>query len=121
MQKCSNSSFLHDCSLLSTTHFAVAAQVMSRGHTFKKATLQLQFVRQVKQEAEFQLNQLTIHGLPDGVEKDIYEVIIAGCLDMEEDDDFKMQISGSSAVITFAKDYSAEGTYMHSTTVHMKN
>lgn len=92
---------------------AVAAQVMSReSHTFKKGILQLEFVRQVKQKAEeeFKMNQLAIHGLPDGVDKEIYEVVIAGCLDMDEEDDFELQINRSSAVITFTKPFTHEGT-----------
>ena len=82
---------------------------MSKSHTFKKAALQLQYVRQLKQKEEFKMNQLAIHGIPDGVKKDVYEVTIAGCLGMDEDEDFELQISGSSAVITFAKSYSDEG------------
>ena len=89
----------------------VAAQVMSKeSHTFKRAILQLQFVHQVKQKAaEFEMNQLAVHGLPDGVEKEVYEVIIGGCLNMEEDEDFVLQITGSSAVITFTESFPYEG------------
>ena len=86
----------------------VAAKVMSKkSHTFKKALLQLQFVYQKKQE--FKMNHLTVHGLPDGVEKEVYEVIIGGCLDMEEDEDFVLQITGSFAVITFTESFPHEG------------
>ena len=89
----------------------VAAKVISKGsHTFKKASLQLQFVHQIEQKAEeFKMNQLAVHGLPAGVEKEVYEVTIAGCLDMEEDDDFVLQITGSSAVITFKESFQHEG------------
>ena len=79
-------------------------------HTFKKALLQLQFVHQVKQKAEeFKMNQLAVRGLPDRVEKEAYEVIIAGCLDMDEDEDFVLQITGSSAIITFTESFPYEG------------
>lgn len=92
--------------------YTVAAQVMSKdSHTFKRAILQLQFVHQIEPKAEeFKMNQLAVHGLPDGVEKEVYEVAIAGCLDMEEDEDFVLQITGSSAVITFTKSFPREGT-----------
>lgn len=81
-------------------------------HTFKKALLQLQFVRQVKQKPEeFQMNQLAVHGLPDGVDKEVYEVTIAGCLRMEEDEDFVLQINDSSALITFTESFTHEGTF----------
>ena len=94
---------------------AVAAQVMSKeSHTFKKAILQLQFVYQIQQKAEkFKMNQLAVHGLPDGVEKEVYEVTIGGCLDMEEDEDFVLQITGSSAVITFKESFPHEGKYTY--------
>ena len=82
---------------------------MSKSHTFKKAALQLQYVRQLKQKDEFAMNQLAIHGIPDGVKKDVYEVTIASYLGMDEEEDFDLQMRGSSAVITFAKTYSAEG------------
>ena len=79
-------------------------------HTFKKAPLQLQFVHQIEPKAEeFKMNQLAIHGLPDGVEKEVYEVTIGGCLNMEEDDDFVLQITDSSAVITFTESFPHEG------------
>ena len=90
---------------------AVAAQVMSRSHQYKKIPLKLQYVHQVKQKEQFQMNQLVICGLPDGTKKDVYELKIAGYLDMDEEEDFQLEIKESSAVITFAKSFSAEGYY----------
>ena len=85
---------------------------MSKRHKLKRAPLQLQFARQEKEKVEnFKRNQLAVHGLPEGVTKTYYEGIIAGCLEMEEDD-FELEVFDSSAVITFAKDYSTEGTYI---------
>ena len=82
---------------------------MSKWQKLKKATLQLQFARQEKVEIEnFKRNQLAVHGLPEGVTKDICEIIIGGCLHMEEDD-FKLEVYDSSAIITFTKDCSTEG------------
>ena len=81
-------------------------------HIFKKASLSLKYAQHVKQKGDYRMDQLVIRGLPDGVEKEIYEVIIADCLNMEEDDNFKLAIGAdSSAVITFAKCYPAEGIY----------
>ena len=96
--------------LVSTYILTVAAQVMSiTSHVFKKASLSL---RRVKQKGDYRMDQLAICGLPDDVEKEIYELIIADCLNMEEDDDFELVIcADSSAVITFAKCYPAEGIY----------
>ena len=93
---------------------AVAAQVMSKSHKLVKAPLQLQFARQEKKKVEeFKRNQLAVHGLPEGVKKTFYEVVIAGCLEMEEEDDFELEVFDSSAIITFTKDYSTEGMYIH--------
>ena len=82
------------------------------GHMFKKAALQLKFVCREKEDKQrYKLNQLAIHGLPEGVEADVLEVIIGDRLDMEEGDDFGVQVSDDqTAIITFVKDYSAEGT-----------
>ena len=90
----------------------VAAQVMSKSHTFKSASLRLQYVYRVKQKEDFIMNQLAVRNLPDGVEKEVYEVTIAGCLDMEEEEDFHLQLfDDSSAIITFAKSYAMEGNH----------
>ena len=92
---------------------AVAAQVMSKRHKLKRALLQLQFARQEKGKVEnFKRNQLSVHGLPEGVTKDFYEVVIGGCLNMDEEDDFELEVSDSSAIITFTEDYSTEGMYI---------
>lgn len=97
-----------NCSNLVTYVHVVAAQVMDKvSHKFKKAVLHLRFVH--GGEHKYKPNQLAIHGLPESVEKDVIEVAIAGCLDMEEDDDFVLHVSGQSAIITFSKDYSTEG------------
>ena len=59
------------------------------------------------------MNQLVVNGLPDGIEKDVYELIIADILKMDEDEDFELVIDNkSTAIITFAKCYSAEGIYI---------
>ena len=90
--------------------YTVAAEVMSQStHTLKKASLSLKFVLQKKEK--YLKNQLIIHGLPDGVEKGVVELIVADCLQMEEDDDFQLVINAdsSSAVITFTQDCSAKG------------
>ena len=85
-----------------------AAQVMS-----KRTPLQLQFARQEKEKVKnFKRNQLAVHGLPEGVTKDFYEVVIGGCLNMDEEDDFELEVSDSSAIITFTEDYSTEGMYI---------
>ena len=113
--------------------FTVAARVVSKPRTFKKNPLQFSFVQEALSESDesdseeeelqfarqekgivenFKRNQLAVHGLPEGVTKDFYEVVIGGCLNMDEGDDFELDVSDSSAVITFAKDYSTEGTYI---------
>ena len=86
----------------------VAAEVMSQStHTLKRNNLSLKFVLQ-KEKEKFLMNQLIIHGLPDGTEKGVFELIIADCLEIE---DFQLVINAdsSSAVITFTQDYSAKG------------
>ena len=92
---------------------AVAAKVISQpNHTLKKAALSLQYVRQSKEKEEYTMNQLLIRGLPRGVEKGVYELKIADCLDMDEEEDFDLVINDdSSAALTFAKSYSAKGLY----------
>ena len=98
----------------------VAAQVVSRSHKFKRADLEVQFVKQEEQKAEvFKKNQLSISGLPEGTTKDVYEVAIAGCLDMEEEDDFELEVSGQSALLTFTEDYPIESNCLcsHNVTV----
>ena len=88
---------------------AVAAQVVSKIHKFKKAILEVQFVKQKEQRAEvFKKNQLSITGLPEGTTKEVYEVAIAGCLNMEEEDDFELEVSDQSALLTFTEDYPIE-------------
>lgn len=91
--------------------YTVAAKVMSQpSHSYKGTTLKLQYVQQSKKKEEFKMNQLLVCGLPYGVDKDEYELNIADCLDMREDEDFKLVINDdSSAVITFANSYSAKG------------
>ena len=87
---------------------------MSKRHKLKKAPLQLQFARQEKGIVEnFKRNQLAVRGLPEGVTKDFYEVVIGGCLNMDEEDDFELEVYDSSAIITFTKDYSTEGMYVY--------
>ena len=87
---------------------------MSKRHKLKRAPLQLQIARQEKEKVEnFKHNQLAVHGLPDGITKDFYEVVIGGCLEMEEEDDFELEVYDSSAIITFTKDYSTEGMYVY--------
>jgi poly [ADP-ribose] polymerase 10/14/15 len=88
----------------------VAAKVISQpNHTLKKAALSLQYVRQSKEKEEYKMNQLLIRGLPRGVEKGVHELNIADCLDMDEEEDFDLVINDdSSAVLTFAKSYSAK-------------
>ena len=77
---------------------------MSKSHKLK-APLQLHFARQEKKKIEdFKRNQLIVHGLPEGVMKDFYEVVVGGCLEMDEDD-FELEVYDSSAIITFTKDY----------------
>ena len=80
--------------------------MVSKSHRFKKADLEVQFVQQEEQKTEiFKKNQLSISGLPEGTTKEVYEVAIAGCLDMEEEDDFELEVSGQSALLTFTEDY----------------
>ena len=84
---------------------------MSKKHKLKP--LQLQFARQEKENVEnFKQNQLAVHGLPDGITKDLYEVVIGGCLEMDKEDDFELEVYDSSAIITFTQDYSTEGMYV---------
>lgn len=55
------------------------------------------------------MNQLRICGLPHGVEKDVYELKIADCLEMDEEDDFELVINDdSTALLTFTQSYSAK-------------
>lgn len=91
------------------TVLAVAEGVMSRSHKIRKIPLDLQYVRKVKQKEQFQMNQLIVRGLPDGMTKDVYVYKIVDHLDMDEDDDFQLEVKESTAVITFAKSYSAKG------------
>ena len=81
-----------------------------KSHVFKKATLSLQYVCHSKEKEEYKMNQLLIHGLPHGVEKEVYELRIADCLEMDEEEDFNLVINDDlSAVITFTNSYSAKG------------
>ena len=91
--------------------YVVAAKVMDKeNHKFKKAILQLCFVHQEKNDVqEYKLNQLAIHDLPEGMKKDVVVVVIENRLEKEEEDDFDVEISGQSAIITFTKDYSIDG------------
>ena len=92
-------------------------------HTFKKAALQLKFVcREEEEKQRYKLNQLAIHGLPEGVEGEVLEVIIGDRLELEEGDDFSLEVSGDqTAVITFPKDYSVEGTNSYSSTLFVSS
>ena len=98
----------------------VAAKVMSTTpHIFKKASLSLSYVQHVKQTEEFKMDQLVVLGLPDGTEKDSYELIIADVLKMDEENDFELVIDKSTAIITFAKCYTTEGMPHDSSSVLM--
>ena len=92
-------------------NFLVAARVMDKErHIFKKTRLQLRFFKWEKHNTrEYKPKQLAISGLPKSVEKDVIEVVIADRLDMDEEDDFVIQVSGQSAIITFVDDHSTEG------------
>lgn len=85
-----------------------------KSHQLKRALLQLCFVHREKHgRQEYKPNQLAIFGLPEGVGKEVIEVVIASHLDMEEEDDFDLQVSGQSGIITFVKDYSIEGIHVN--------
>ena len=61
------------------------------------------------------MNQLLICGLPPGIEKGVYELNIADCLEMDEEEDFELVIyDDSSALLTFTQSYSAKSKlFMH--------
>lgn len=90
--------------------YVAAAKVMDKeSHELMKTTLQLHFIHQEKNVQGYKPNQLAIHGLPEGVGKDVVVVVIEDRLDMEEEDDFHVEISSQSAIITFANDHSIDG------------
>ena len=91
----------------------VAARVMDKqNHRLKKTTLELRFVYpEEKIKQCYKLNQLAIHGLPKGIERDVLEFTIGERLNMEEDD-FSLQVSEETTIIIFVKDYTTTGMYI---------
>ena len=76
---------------------------------YKDACLSLQYVRGPL-KTDYKKNQLLVCGLPQGLEKDEYEVIISDCLEMEESE-FEIVINyDSTATINFGKDFSFRGS-----------
>ena len=77
-------------------------------HMYKDACLSLQYVHGPL-KTDYKKNQLLVCGLPQGLEKDEYEVTISDCLEMEESE-FEIVINyDSTATINFGKDFSFRG------------
>lgn len=98
----------------------MAAKVLSISeHTVQGSTLQLQYANASKvfeeEPAEdYEANKLLIRQIPQYVDEEHLQLFLEKVLQMERQDDFVMEVSRGSAVITFHNaQLSDEGIGLH--------
>ena len=105
------------CHLNLISVLLVAAKVLSISeHTVQGSTLQLQYanapkVLEEEPAEEYEANKLLIRQIPQNVDEEHLQLFLEKVLQMEHQDDFVVEVSGGSAVITFHNaQLSVEGT-----------